>query len=113
MTSSPIAFLTTRFGYRQCDVFDWAKKLTILEFGLEIISYFIAIFYLHYNFTWLGLVLEVVFLAFLCLEYYGIDEKKLAFIIFSCFVRLLLTLSFFGELLYFQFGGFGNLKPDW
>ena len=109
MTSSPIAFLTARFGYRQYGVFDLAKILT----GMEIISYLIALFYLHYNFTWLGLVLEVVFLAFLCLEYYGIDEKKLAFIIFSCFVRLLLTLSFFGELLYFQFGGFGNLKPDW
>ena len=59
MTSSPIAFLTTRFGYRQYDVFDWAKKLTILESGMEIISYLIALFYLHYNFTWLGLVLEV------------------------------------------------------
>ena len=111
MTSLPIAFLTTRFGSRQYDVFGCAKKLIILEVGMDIIFYFSAFFSLKYNFSWGGLGIEVVYLAFLCLEYYGIDEKKFGLIIFSCFVRLLWTLSIFGELLYFHIGG--KLNPDW
>ena len=113
MTISPIAFATTRY---QFDVYNWAKKLTILEFGMEIIFYLIALFYFRCDFTWWGFGIEVVFLASLVLEYYGIDEKKVGFIIFSCFARLFWTWSYFifttfEAFVYFHDGG--SLEPNW
>ena len=73
------------------DVFSLAKKLTILEFGIFFRGTFIDTF--SSDQYWWFFEIELVVLAYFCLEYYGISKKKNGIIIFSCCTRLFWTLA--------------------
>ena len=79
---------TKKFG--SWDVFSLAKKLTILEFGIFFRGTFIDTF--SSDQYWWFFEIELVVLAYFCLEYYGISKKKNGIIIFSCCMRLFWTL---------------------
>ena len=76
-----------------CNVFDLAKKITVIEIILSLISFLILII-LHTTIWWLY-VIAIMDLTLLKVEFFGIHLKKNRLIIASCIVRATWT-TFFG-----------------
>ena len=87
MTISPIG--TTCFGW--LDVFNFAEKLSIVQFSLQVWA-IIANIVDPYQLPWWAFAMAFLQLVYYFLEYYGINKKIIGLINFCCFARVIGTL---------------------
>ena len=73
------------------DIFCAAKGLTITEIVLILFGVILG-FYTG-SIVWYDIFWILLQLAYLAVEYYGIHKKNKCLILFSCVIRILLTIS--------------------